>query len=265
MAKGFKSIIYAGEDILYTECDQTKNNSIMAQLGDATLDQQNTTGEDLSEWWQHIGFASRPSPVSGTGKSSDAAQAITINRSDHDIVIASRDVRSQGIYGALKPGETCLYATGKDGKGQPRILLKQDGSINLFTRKSNVESGVGMGLFISASGDSITAMNSTGAALQLTSAGSTLLSKDGAVAIASGSLKIASKGTVNISGTNVVLGGASAQPVLNTVDLASLITALTAAFGAITVPGGGPAVAAAWSAASAAVLAAAQIKRTSVE
>ena len=264
MSKGIKSIFSLGDDVLFSECDPSKNNTIMVQVGDATVDAQNTTGGSPAEWWQHVGFASRPSPVSGTGKSADAAQAVVINHTHSDVVIASRDVRYQSIYGSLKQGETALYATGSDGKGQARILLKQDGSINLFTKKNNLSANKGLGLFIAAKEDSISLINSTGSAVQVDSSGTRMFSSAGSVDVGS-AVKITSTGAVNISGTSVVLGGAAAQPALNTIDLTALISAITAALGAVTTPGGGPAVQAAWSAASAAVLAAAQTKRTRLE
>jgi hypothetical protein len=128
------SLFQIGVDLLRTTVDKV-TNSITAQLGDVTTSSVYSNG---AEWWQQIGFASRPSqPKAGQS----AAQGITIRSSDQDICIASKDVRSQAIYGNLNDGETCLYAGGSDGNAQGRILIKQDGSINLVTTSDNTDKG----------------------------------------------------------------------------------------------------------------------------
>lgn len=134
MIYSFSELFKIGKDILRTTVDRV-TNSITAQIGDVV---SNLVESNNSEWWQHIGFASRPSnPVAGKS----AAQTIAITGSENDICIASKDVRGQSIYGNLQPGETCIYASGKNGTSQGRILLKDDGSINIVTNSNNTEDG----------------------------------------------------------------------------------------------------------------------------
>jgi hypothetical protein len=110
------------------------NGTISAQVGDVVTD--SVTGAK-SEWWQHVGFASRPA-VADAGEA--ACQAVKLNRGDRDVVIATRDLRGQTIYGNLKDGETCVYAPGAQG----RVSFKSDGSVTLYTTDDNTENGNGV-------------------------------------------------------------------------------------------------------------------------
>lgn len=123
-----------GIDILKTTRSTIKN-SILAQLGDVVSEQ---SVSDEAEWWQHVGFASRPSPAT---KQIEAAQGIAIRGNDRDRVIASRDVRGQQITGNLDEGETCVYACGADGNAQGRAMFKKDGSVTLYTTDNNAPNG----------------------------------------------------------------------------------------------------------------------------
>lgn len=127
-------LIRRGVDILTTTVDRV-TNKILAQTG-------NVVGEvaesDNVEWWQHVGFSSRPSNPT---KGKTAAQALVMEEGGHDIAFASQDTRSQEIYGNLKPGETCFYAAGADGLGQARVIGKADGSINIYTTDTNTKDG----------------------------------------------------------------------------------------------------------------------------
>lgn len=215
--KGLKSIFRIGDDITTSEID-TKTNTITFHTGDVA---SKTPGWE-AESWQHVGFASRPSSISGTGDSALAAQALVIPRSDYDIVFATRDTRFQDIYGALKPGETCLYGTGADGTAQGRLLIKDNGSINLFTSKGNVKGGDGMGVFIDPAG-SITLAAPSKAALILNDDGAKLFNAAGAIQIADSVLKISSTAKVAISGPSIVLGGPAATPVVNLPEMTQLL------------------------------------------
>ncbi len=196
-----KSIFYVGADVLRTDVEGP--NTILAQIGDATTN----SSPEPAEWWQHVGFASRPSEVSGSGKNANSAQAIVIARTDYDIVIASRDTRFQDIYGALKPGETCLYATGTDGKAQARILLKKDGSVNLFTKKGNVDSGQAMGIFIDPAADTVSILNSKGYGVIISPDGVAITAKDSALKLlSSGDCSLIGKGKTQIDGGGICLG-----------------------------------------------------------
>jgi hypothetical protein len=126
--------VVVGEDLLSTRRDAA-SNTIFAQTGDVVAEE--AQGQEC-EFWQHVGFCSRP-PQAVQGKT--CAQAVTVRGSQRDAVVASRDLRAQEMYGLLSEGETCLYAAGKDGNSQARILLKDDGSINFVTTEADKDSG----------------------------------------------------------------------------------------------------------------------------
>jgi len=115
-----------GYDVLSTNVNGT-NGVISAQIGDSVT--EDVRG-DNAEWWQHVGFASRPSnPVSGKA----ACQVISLESTDRDICFASRDNRIANIYGSLSPGETCLYAAGPNATGTNRFLQKDNGTVSTQT------------------------------------------------------------------------------------------------------------------------------------
>ncbi len=120
MTPGLGLLIDIGVDILKT----SKTNAtafITAQIGNVLT--SIATG-DVSEWWQHVGFASRPrKPTPGTA----AAQAVVIKRSDPDAVIASRDSRTAAVYDSLLDGETAIFAS----EGDAIIILRIDGTIEI--------------------------------------------------------------------------------------------------------------------------------------
>jgi hypothetical protein len=119
-----------GVDVLVTSINAV-NGVLSAQLGNAVA---GTVDSDLAEWWQHVGFASRPAvPTQGQ----PACQAAIIKQNDHDVVFATRDVRGTAIYGNLADGETCVYA----GASQARALFKADGSARLMTTDTNATTG----------------------------------------------------------------------------------------------------------------------------
>lgn len=93
-----------------------------------------------AELWQTPGIVSRPAEATA-GES--AAQGICIPLTDRKVCIATRDVRSAEIAGALKPGETCVYAPGADGKSQGRILLRNDGTVTTYGTSDNTPDGDG--------------------------------------------------------------------------------------------------------------------------
>jgi len=120
MTPGLGLLIDIGVDILKTS-KTSATTFITAQIGNVLT--SIATG-DVSEWWQHVGFASRPrKPSPGAG----AAQAVVIKRSDHDAVIASRDSRSAAVYDSLADGETAIFAS----EGDAIIILRVDGSIEI--------------------------------------------------------------------------------------------------------------------------------------
>lgn len=202
-AKGLKSIFSIGEDIISSEVGA--NNTIMFHLGDSSTG----TAHSEAESWQHAGFASIPAKL--TSGADPSAQAITINTSGYDIVIATRDTRYQKIYGDLKPGEACFYSPG----GQGRALMKIDGSIFLYTTKDNTPDGDGMGLSIVPSADTVSLLNSKGYGFMANADGVYVIGPKGAMKITDdGAFLISTGGKAQVDGTSVVIGSTTV-PVVN--------------------------------------------------
>jgi hypothetical protein len=122
----FGQLFDIGKDILTTYLSKA-TNVILAQIGDSTL---STPDSDAAEWWQQTGFASRPAKPS---KGNASCQCISIKNGDRDCIIATRDTRDASIYGALKDGETCIWASG----GVARTFWKANGSITRYTEASD--------------------------------------------------------------------------------------------------------------------------------
>lgn len=133
-AQAFSYLFAVGFDILNLATDAT-TSVILAQTGDAV---RGVVDDSAAEWWQHVGFASKPSPATS---GSSGCQGVAIRRANGNVIIASRDTRAANAAGNLKDGETCLYATGIDGKGQAKVALKQDGSVTNYTTAGNVPGG----------------------------------------------------------------------------------------------------------------------------
>jgi hypothetical protein len=130
--------LQVGIDILNTylgASETSPTGTILAQTGDVL---KQFTDCDQADWWQHVGFASRPSNVTA-GKA--ACQGVAFRASDRDVVICSRDTRTNQIYGNLGPGETCLFGAGADGESQGRVIVKDDGSVTLATTDDNTSAG----------------------------------------------------------------------------------------------------------------------------
>lgn len=108
---------------------------LTAQIGDAVKGIASSSGAEI---WQQWGFASLPTPPQN-GQS--GAQALVMKRGVLDIIFAGRDPRAGAIWGNLKPGEVAVFGTGPTGTGQGRMLLKQDGSVTLYTTDSNTAGG----------------------------------------------------------------------------------------------------------------------------
>jgi hypothetical protein len=109
-----------GADVLGTT--QNEQGVILAQTGDVVGEEAHSDG---AEWWQHVGFASRPAKAEA-GES--ACQAVTLEQGSNDVCIASRDIRGAGLYGRLGEGETCVYAGGPDNAGTCKVTLTNDGT-----------------------------------------------------------------------------------------------------------------------------------------
>jgi hypothetical protein len=210
MAMDLSGLIQVGFDILTTTVDAV-TKKITAQLGSVV---GQTVDTDGAEWWQHVGIATRP-PKPEAGKK--AAQALVLRMGDHDIVLASQDLRGLELYGALDHGETCIYAPGEDGEGQARILLKKDGSVSLFTKQGNTSGGTGMLIQVDAANNAIRLLNADGHGIIIDSDGIKLTAGNAALSLnADGSLALVGTGQAQVDGGSIVLGSV-AVPGVNSV------------------------------------------------
>lgn len=124
-----QQMIQVGLDVLGTTVDAVAK-VIRANIGDVKHEDSEF---DSAEWWQHVGFASRPrKPQPGV----QSAQVVTVRRSDFDACIASRDVRDVDVFGDIDHGETAIYATGSNGESTARVFLRGDSTIVI--KNSNV-------------------------------------------------------------------------------------------------------------------------------
>lgn len=225
-------LFQVGIDVLRTKLSEA-SKKIIAQTGSVV---GKTTDSDNVEWWQHVGFASRPSAVEA-GK--QAAQAVVMRQGGREVAIASQDLRGLSIYGALADGETCIYATGADGTAQARILLKANGSINLYTVQGNAAGGKSMGIFIHPDG-SINLAAPSGNAILVGDDGSVkLFNGSGGIQVkADGNIKVAGSTQLALSAGSVAIGGPSGLPIAigpNVVTAtSSLQTEITSVNAAVT-------------------------------
>lgn len=130
----FAQLFDVGVDVMSATIDAV-TGVLTAQIGDAVKGIASSSGAEI---WQTWGFASMPSPPSG---GQNGAQALVMKRGVLDIIFAGRDARAGQIYGNMKPGEVCVFATGADGKAQGRTIYKADGSVTNFTTDSNTAGG----------------------------------------------------------------------------------------------------------------------------
>lgn len=197
MALDVNGLLQVGLDILSTT---RVGKAILAVTGDV---QSAETEADQVEWWQHVGFVSRP-PKAEPGKS--ACQVVTVKGPQYDAAIASRDFRGQDLAGTLNEGETCVYAAGADGKGQARLLLKANGAVALFTRKDNATDGTGLAIQIDPNTDTISLTNSKGYGLLITADGVYVSAGNATLTLAGGDASLVATGRTQVDGSSVVLG-----------------------------------------------------------
>ena len=182
-------------------------NTILLVLGDEVGE---TTESPDAEQWQPSGIASRPAKPT---KGSPSAQALLLRGSDRDAVIGVRDVRCQSVYASLDYGETCVYAPGENATAQGRILLKKDGSVNLYTRAGNTSSGGGIVIQADAENDAIRILNSQGYGIIIDSHGVRITAGGTKAALTIGSdgtATLVSTGQTQVDGATVMLGSVGA-------------------------------------------------------
>lgn len=211
-ARNLASFINNGSDILSTEV--SSNGMVLAQIGDCVGNY--VEGND-SEFWQHVGFCSRPS-AANAGKS--ACQALAMEQGSSDIVFATRDTRVGKIYGDLKPGETCLYAAGPDATeiGTGRVLLKDDGTtstVSILTQKDNSESGVPVIIQVSSEGKVIINAGENGAIT---------IDADGIKIVSAKDVQIGASENVTLIGQSLALNGANVSLGANATDTVAKAT-----------------------------------------
>lgn len=199
MTAPIESLIEVGVDILSTV--RSAAGTILVALGDVINQRQE---DDGAQHYQHVGFASRAStPTAGKA----AAQAVVVRRSDRDVVIATTDARTQAMYGSLEAGETAIFAGGTDGKAQGRMLLKADGSLNLYTRVGNTDSGAGMAIQVTPATNSVSIVQGTGHAIIVDPNGITLTTGAAALVLGhDGSIKLIGTGNLHIDGKGIDIG-----------------------------------------------------------
>lgn len=205
-------------DVLRTSIS-TKTGRILAQLGSVT---GRTVDGVNSEWWQHVGFISRPSKPEA-GKS--AARCVAFRRGNVDAVIASEDDRGLELKGSLQEGETCVYAAGEDGTAQGRILLKGDGTVAIYTLQGNTAGGASCTIQVRPDGEIHIASPHGG--MSITSSKTTLLSGTGAgVELSASGVNLA--GPTVVANGSVVLGDATATGVATQLSQQAFNTTLIA-------------------------------------
>lgn len=112
----------------------TEGGKVLAQLGD----DRGATDTDNAEWFQPSGIISRPPKVQ---PGAAAAQVVCLEGGDRDVCLGAQDARGRELAGLIKDGEFCAFAAGELGISQASLLMKQDGSINLFTTDTNTRDG----------------------------------------------------------------------------------------------------------------------------
>lgn len=199
-----KTLLMAGYDVLNSKLDP-RTKKILLQIGNVVTQ---TVTSDGVEQWSHYGYAYRapkPDPASG-----QAAQVILLRQADHDIALASQDMRGLDLYGDLDYGDVCVYSAGVDGKGQARIFVKSDGSVSMYTRKGNVPGATGMTMQLDAQGGVASVLNDKGYGLIAGQDGVLLTSGDASLELnADGSGKLICKQQLQADGSSIILGSAA--------------------------------------------------------
>jgi|SRR5579875_846453 len=138
----FFTLFDVGKDILASALDKA-TSVILCQVGNATDDTPDT---DAAELWGPPGYYGIPAAPT---KGKPSCQCVTLRQSDHDMILATRDTRDSSIYGALQAGERCIAG---GYPNQNRVLLKNDGSITIYTAQGNAAGGASIAMQMNADG-----------------------------------------------------------------------------------------------------------------
>jgi len=223
-------IFRIGVDVLRTTVS-AKTKAVLAQIGDTTDTGQadgdavaGLTETDDVEWWQHVGYVSRPSKADAGVQS---CQALVIRDSKNDVCFSSRDLRGLELAGSLREGETCVYGPGADGKAQGRMLIKDNGNVTLYTTKGNTATGTSVTIQCNADGTIYLA--SEFGALSIDSSAVKIAHVSGAGAqIDSSGVALLGK-SLALNGSSVALGNGAGTGVLTQLSTLPFSIALTAA------------------------------------
>lgn len=177
-----------------------------AQLGD--VETEAVIGLD-ADVWGPAGLASRPSKPDPDNN--EAAQALVLKTGTRDAVIGMKDTRNAAIFGNVKEGETCLYASGPQGEGTGRVLMKDSGdtaSITLLLQKDNDSSGLPIVLQLK-SDNSLNIALTDKVAVNMSADGINMTATDGtlssAFSITPAEINLVST-KINLHGQGVLLG-----------------------------------------------------------
>ena len=172
------------EDVLGSTRDAV-TGTVTLQLGQHDVEVPTSQEAEL---WTPFGFLCIPA---GPTPRVAAAQVLCVIDSARDMCFAGRDARGQALYGALMPGETCVYAP----TGMARTLYKADGSITHLTTSDNTSGGT-----------TITSIQSPTGFSWVTPWGTMTLDAKGFTVITSGgaSFQVTPSGTVAVIGSQFV-------------------------------------------------------------
>lgn len=160
-APSLASAFAIGIAALNTSQDDTTGTYLVqtGNVGDGTKE------SDRAEWWQTPGFCSLPpNPTEN-----QAAELFVYRRGSNDVILASRDQRGAR---KINPGETIIYASGADGKGQAQVYCDANGAVTVSTTTDNTASGQPISCKLDASGVKLS-----------TPGGSVMLATSGAVTV----------------------------------------------------------------------------------
>jgi|SRR6185312_10070947 len=217
-----------GKDVLYAAINKV-TGVVEVQLGDSV---EGTADSDKAELWYPPGFVAIPAPPT---KGQASCQAIAFQRGDHDAIVATRDTRNSSIYGKLKAGETCVFAS----IGQARTIYKADGSITHYTTADNSPGGVQHSVTLSPDGWKVVTQFGS---ITLDAAGITLTVGPAALVLTPAGLaklmgtQASMQGSIAaVAGTIATCLGPAATPTPGAPSLTSAIHGLNGASGAPSV------------------------------